>query len=140
MDIDRFQALADAMVERLPPRLLEGLTGGIVVEERPYRRRGDPEGVYILGEYIPDPWLGPRVVIYYGSFARLFAGQDDAVWERELWTTLTHELRHHIEHQAGVRDLELEDALELERMRQTEEEARWLDRIKRVRRRLRRGR
>lgn len=138
MDIDRFTELADSLSAGLPERLLEGLSGGIVIEERAMRRRDDPPGVYILGEYIADPWLGPRVVLYYGSFLQLFGGEAEAVWAEELWTTIKHELRHHIEGQAGLRDLDLEDLLELEQMRRDEREARRLERLKRLTQRLRR--
>lgn len=62
--------------------------------------------VYTLGECVteayPSDFEGPEtirsiVVLYWGSFrelARLDPGFD---WEDELWDTLTHELRHHLE-------------------------------------------
>lgn len=93
--------------------------------------------MYILGEYITDPWLGPRIALYYGSFVELFTGEPEPVWEEELWTTIKHELRHHVEAQAGLADLDLEDLLELERMRREEREARRLDRLRRLSQRLR---
>lgn len=137
MDIERFSALADRLADRLPPSVVAGLSGGIVIEERAHRRPDDPEGVYILGEYIQDPWLGPRVVLYYGSFLRLFAGRPEDVWEQELWDTIRHELRHHVEGRAGLRDLEIEDAVELERIRQAQREARRMERLRRAAKRLR---
>lgn len=137
MDIDRFSALADALAERLPEPLLAGLTGGIVIEERPRRHPGDPEGVYVLGEYIRDAWLGPRIVLYYGSFQRLFGAEPESVWEQQLWDTIRHELRHHVEDQAGLKDLDVEDQIELERMREESREARRLGRLRRAARRLR---
>lgn len=137
VDIERFTELADRLCDQLPDRLLAGLAGGMVIEERPLRRQDDPAGVYILGEYITDPWLGPRIALYYGSFAQLFGGEPDQVWADELWTTIKHELRHHIEGQAGLADLDIEDLLELERMRQDEREARRLERLKRISQRIR---
>lgn len=137
MEIDRFTELADEMVGWLPERLLEGLNGGFVIQEEARRRDDDPPGVYILGEYITDEYLGCYVVLYYGSFARLFEHEPESVWQDELWTTIKHEIRHHMERQAGVSDLDIEDLLELERMRHDEREARRLERLKRVAQRLR---
>lgn len=71
--------------------------------------------VYTLGHcltesYLSD-WDGPDttrsvVVLYWGSFKRLAAMEEEFDWEDELWETLTHELRHHLE------SLAREDALE----------------------------
>lgn len=106
------------MLDRVPEPLLRDLNGGVMVSERAERHAGDPEGVYVLGQYVVDAHLGSLVVLYHGSFARLFAGEPEAVWEREMWDTLRHELRHHVERLAGVADLEVEDALQLQRLRE----------------------
>jgi hypothetical protein len=45
-------------------------------------------------------------VLYWGSFRSLAARDPDFDWEEELWETLTHELRHHLESLAGSDDLE----------------------------------
>lgn len=118
MEIKRFTELADRLMERIPEPLLEGLNGGVAIRRRAMRRQGDPAGVYILGEYITDHALGCYIVIYWGSFAELFADEPDEVWEKELWDTIRHELRHHIEVRAGEADLDIEDEVELEQMRQ----------------------
>ncbi|OAT87124.1 metallopeptidase family protein [Desulfotomaculum copahuensis] len=109
MNIDRFQKLADKLVEKIPAKFLRGLNGGIVVVEDAVP---DPEidGVYTLGEYVDDPYgLGCFVVIYHGSFAALFKGEPGHVWEKELWATILHEIQHHLEGLAGVDDLGQED-------------------------------
>lgn len=116
MDIDRFTEVADRLVEELPPKLLEGLTGGIVVAEEAHRREDDPPDVYILGEYVTEDWPGCYIVLYYGSFRELFEGEPDEVWEEELRITIRHEVRHHVEARAGMDDLGVEDKLELERL------------------------
>lgn len=118
VDLDTFTTVADKMVERIPPLFLEGLNGGIAVRRRAMRKPGDPAGVYILGEYITDPALGCYVVLYWGSFVELFGDQDRTVWESELWETIKHELRHHVEARAGEYGLDLEDAVDLAQMRQ----------------------
>lgn len=114
MDLDRFMELAEAFVDRIPEKLLEGLNGGIHVVEEAQWREGDPPGVAVLGEYVTDPHLGASIVLYYGSFIELF-GDDEAQIEAELWETIRHEVRHHVEAWAGVDDLDREDAEELSR-------------------------
>lgn len=115
MTFDHFVKLADEMVDEIPEELLDELNGGISIEEGERRNEDDPEGVYILGEYIIDEYLGASIVLYYGSFIRLF-GDDDATIEAELWETIRHEVRHHIEERAGMDDLNREDVEELARM------------------------
>lgn len=115
LTLERFIQLADEMVDRIPEVLLKELNGGISVEPSERRNADDPEGVYILGEYIVDEYLGASIVLYYGSFVRLF-GDDDETIEAELWETIRHEVRHHVEERAGLDDLNREDAEELARM------------------------
>jgi hypothetical protein len=113
MDIDRFTVLADRLMDQVPPPVLEGLNGGVSIRRRAMRRPTDPEGVYILGEYITDAAMGCYVILYYGSFAAIFNGQLEEAWEAQLWETIRHELRHHLEHRAGEHDLDVEDAVQL---------------------------
>lgn len=116
----RFRRAVAALLDEIPPRLLEGLTGGVLVMPEARRRPEDPPGIYLLGEYHVDPGLGRLIVIYYGSFRQIMIG---ATWERvvkELRHTIRHELRHHVEHLAGLADLEVEDRIQLEGWR-TEE-------------------
>ncbi len=118
MDIDTFVTHLERMMQSVPDPVLAELNGGVSVSEEARRHDGDPDGVYILGEYITDTYLGAMIVLYHGSFARLFHGKSAEVWERELWDTLRHELRHHVEGRAGVWDLDVEDAMELTRLRE----------------------
>ncbi len=71
--------------------------------------------IYTLGQCLteayPSDWSGPEtlrsvVVLYHGSFRALAELDPVFDWDRELWETLTHELRHHLE------SLAKEDALE----------------------------
>ena len=124
MALDEFGRLLERMMDRVPDAVLRDLNGGVTISEEVQRRSGDPAGVFVLGEYVTDPHLGALVVLYHGSFARLFAGEPRAVWEREMWETLRHELRHHVEGLAGVDYLGAQDAEELERMRRASAPAR----------------
>lgn len=98
-------------MDRLPPRLARDLSGGFVVV--PEAKRDG--GWYIMGEYVEDPVLGRFIVFYYGSFAAVLGDAVRAAWEEELWETVKHELRHHVEALAGVDDLVREELAELAR-------------------------
>lgn len=118
LSIDEFQALANEMYDDIPERFLEGLSGGIIISESTEQRDPDLPDVYILGEYVEDHYgLGRYIVLYYGSFAALFADEPFEVWEDELWETMMHEIRHHVESLAGVNDLDIEDELKLAEFR-----------------------
>lgn len=114
MDYWLFCRWVEAMVARIPEELLRELNGGIQVEPRARRRPEDPPGVYLLGEYFSDPYLGRRIVLYYGSFRRVMAGRPAAEVRRQVWETLWHELRHHLEDLAGIDELGQEDRRQLE--------------------------
>lgn len=120
MDIDRFTELADRLMERVPEPILEGLNGGVTIRVGARRDKRDPRDVYIMGEYVTDPVMGCYVVIYYGSFRQVLEGEPDSVWEEELWETIRHELRHHLEDRAGEDALDREDAEELYEFRRRE--------------------
>ncbi|MCG0239658.1 MAG: metallopeptidase family protein [Firmicutes bacterium] len=116
VDFDTFCEWADAIASRLPDRFLEGLTGGIQIDREARRNPEDPPGVFLLGEYITDPYLGQYICIYYGSFVKTFAGEPASVWYEELEETILHEIRHHIEAQAGVDWLGEEDLRQLQEL------------------------
>lgn len=116
VDYRLFCRWTESMVARIPERFLADLHGGVQIDRRPRRRPDDPPGVYLLGEYVVDPYLGRMIILYYGSFLRVFRGEPAAVVRRELWETILHELRHHLEDLAGVDDLGEEDRRELERL------------------------
>lgn len=118
LSIEEFEELANELYDEIPPKFLEGLSGGIIISEEAEQRDPDLPDVYILGEYVEDPYgLGRYIVLYYGSFAKLFADEPPEVWEEELWETMLHEIRHHIESLAGLNDLDIEDAMQLAEFR-----------------------
>lgn len=116
LTFDEAGELLDEMAEEFPPVFYKDLNGGISLlpDAKP-----DPEfppgEMYIMGEYCNDQ-MGRYILLYYGSFAALAKQEDwtDEYWEDELYTTLAHELTHHVEGLAGERGLEIKDELELE--------------------------
>ena len=111
--------LLDDMAESFPAALFDGLNGGINLLEEAKPDPEFPEGeMYILGEYCDD-LLGQYINLYYGSFAALAEREDwgQETWEDELYTTLSHELTHHMEGRGGLHALDDRDAEELEEYR-----------------------
>lgn len=108
MTFEAFRAAVEAMVDDIPEEFLRGLQGVHVLPQA--RPEEDFEDVFRLGEYL-DPGaadflggqagLGRHIALYYGSFVAVAGDDPDFDWEGEIWDTLTHELRHHVESLAG---------------------------------------
>ena len=113
MNFATFSRLAHEAFEEIPGEFREGIDGLTIRSEAvPHPTLAD---VYTMGQCLteayPSDWSGPEtlrsvVVLYHGSFKALAELDPDFDWEGELWETLTHELRHHLESLAD------EDALE----------------------------
>ena len=120
LTIDEVNGLLDEMAEGFPAALFDGLNGGVNLLEEAVPDEEFPKGeMYILGEYCKDA-LGRYINLYYGSFAALAEREDwdRQTWEDELYTTLSHELTHHMESRGGLHALDDRDAEELERWRE----------------------
>ena len=122
LTIDQVNDLLDEMAGEFPPELFDGLNGGVNLLEEAVP---DPEfpDVYIMGEYCTD-LLGRYINLYYGSFAALAEEEnwDQGIWEDELYTTLSHELTHHMEGRSGLHALDDRDEEEIQEFRRQREE------------------
>ncbi|HCW51762.1 MAG TPA: hypothetical protein DGR79_06815 [Clostridiales bacterium] len=107
VSLGEFEEMLGRLLDEIPDVLLEGLNGGVIIEPQGRPSREAP-GMLVLGEYHHTPHLGRFIVLYYGSFVHT-AGSSRRRWEEEMRATLRHELRHHVEDRAGLRDLERED-------------------------------
>jgi hypothetical protein len=113
MEYTEFERHATAVWEEIPDAYRSGVDGLVLEREAmPHPTHTD---VYTLGECLtesyPSDWAGPEtvrsvLVLYYGSFRALSGLDPDFDWDYEIWETITHELRHHLE------SLAVEDALE----------------------------
>lgn len=112
MDFDSFRQHAEDAWERIPDSYKVGVDGLLV--EREAKRHPSREEVFTLGECItesyPSDWGGPDttrswVALYHGSFRRVAEQDDHFDWDEEIWETLTHELRHHLESLADSDEL-----------------------------------
>ena len=119
LTIDRVNDLLDEIAEEFPEALFDGLNGGVNLLEEALPDPDFPPGeMYILGEYCHD-LLGCYINLYYGSFAALAEKEnwDEDTWDDELYTTLSHELTHHMEDRGGLHALDDRDAEELQQYR-----------------------
>jgi predicted Zn-dependent protease with MMP-like domain len=112
-----FEALAERDWERIPDTFKEGIDALVIVRDA--RAHDRSPGIFTLGECVTESWPsdfgGPEtirseLILYYGSFRRLAAQDEDFDWEEETWETITHELKHHLESLAAEDDLEDVDA------------------------------
>lgn len=115
MRLSDFESLVRRLSAEVPADFLAGIAEITVSPKTlPHPTRGE---IYTLGECIPVAWdtngapgaIQSRVVLYHGSFRALALQQPDFDWREEVWETLTHELRHHLEWRARVPDLEAFD-------------------------------
>ncbi len=107
------------MVDEIPAEFMKGLQAVLALEEE--HPEPEFEDVWRMGEYLdigPDAFLGGsegigrHVVLYWGSFRRIAEADPDFDWEDEIWETLTHELRHHVESLAGDASLIDQDEID----------------------------
>ena len=112
MIFGEFEREARRLFERVPRRYREGVDG-LTVHRRAVEH---PElrDVYTLGECatesFPSSYGGPDSIrsivhLYWGSFRALSALDGGFDWREQIWETLTHELRHHLESLADRDDL-----------------------------------
>jgi len=104
MTFEEFEAEAYRMWDEIPEEYREGIDG--IVVKREAEEHPDHDDYYTMGmcftEPYPSDYMGPEstrsiLVLYYGSFAGVADGDPDFPWAEELWETITHELRHHLE-------------------------------------------
>jgi hypothetical protein len=125
MTYQEFKQAAEAMLADIPDEFTRDLQGVHVLTEA--KLEEDFDDVYRMGEYLdpgPDSLLGPgkglgrHIALYYGSFFAISEADPEFDWEEELWETITHELRHHVESLAGDISLIEEDHLQHETFKQ----------------------
>lgn len=119
LSIERFTELLSQAAAALPQALFAHLNLGIGVLEQAKVQPATASGIpaYILGEYQSSRSMGRGIVFYYGSFKRVYPHlQDDEYAAKLISDVLKHELTHHLESQAGSRELEIEDARKLLKM------------------------
>ena len=110
---EEYKAIISDLMDELPEEFFRDLTGGVIMSEAlviPDYARGND--LYTLGQY--QVCYGVRqIVMFKGSFDRLYPQVDVAQSREILRGVLRHEFRHHIEFLGGIHNsssLEEEDA------------------------------
>ena len=112
MLFEQFKTISEDVFAAIPPEFREGVDG-LEISRKTVPHPELPE-IYTLGECLSDFYpsdyggageVRSRVVLYYGSFLQLSRTHEDWDWEEEIYETITHEIRHHLEHLALEDDL-----------------------------------
>lgn len=108
--------MLDEIVQTLPKDFFRDLNAGIhAIEDEKLHKQAINNDLWILGEYCNSKQLGRSIIIYYGSFMRLYGNRNHIFIRERLRKNVLHEFRHHLESLAGERDLEIEDKISLKR-------------------------
>ena len=109
---EEYRAIISDLMDELPEEFFRELTGGVIMSEAlviPDYARGND--LYTLGQY--QVYYGVRqIVMFKGSFDRLYPQADTSQAREILRGVLRHEFRHHIEFLGGIHNsssLEAED-------------------------------
>ena len=111
--IEEYRKIVSELLDELPEDFFRQLSGGVIVSEAlviPDYARGND--LYTMGQY--QVYSGIRqIVLFKGSFDRVYPEADAAEAKSLLRGILRHEFRHHLEFLGGVHNsssLEAEDA------------------------------
>jgi hypothetical protein len=105
--IEEMQNMLDDIATEFPAEFYKELNGGIILlpeAKRHVKSIGDD--LFVLGEYNRGGSMGRYIIIYYGSFMRVYGHLPNDRIREKLRSTVRHEFRHHIESLAGTDDLE----------------------------------
>ncbi len=116
VSLEEFHEMLDEEADALPEALFRGLNGGVLLsEDCRLSEHARADDLYTMGEYQYSGAMGSRIVIYYGSFQRVYGNCSAEALRARVREVLRHEFRHHLERQAGVRDLERQDEADIRR-------------------------
>ena len=99
---EEYKKIISELLDELPEAFFQKLSGGVIVSEAaviPGYARGND--LYTMGEY--QIYSGIRqIVMFKGSFDRVYPFADAAKARDLLRGILRHEFRHHLEYLGGV--------------------------------------
>ena len=112
LSTEAYSRILSQLLDELPAEFFRELSGGVIVSEAApvpdYARSGD---LYTLGQYQLSHGLR-QIVMYRGSFNRVYPHADETEALSLLRKILRHEFRHHMEFLGGIHNsasLEAED-------------------------------
>ena len=102
ISLEEYKKIISELLDELPEAFFQKLSGGVIVSEAaviPYYAQGND--LYTLGEY--QIYSGIRqIVMFKGSFDRIYPYADAAEARDLLRGILRHEFRHHLEYLGGI--------------------------------------
>ena len=102
ISLEEYKKIISELLDELPEAFFQKLSGGVIVSEAaviPYYARGND--LYTMGEY--QIYSGIRqIVMFKGSFDRIYPYADAAEARDLLRGILRHEFRHHLEYLGGI--------------------------------------
>lgn len=109
---DAHRILEQACTE-IPDELFAELNGGIILlDEIKYHERSINNTLLVLGTY-ERFGVRKQINIYYQSIKKAFPILSEDALYRKLSEILKHEIQHHTEFRARLRDLEIEDEINI---------------------------
>ena len=115
LSIGEYRNIISELLDELPEEFFRELSGGVIVSEAlvipDYARRND---LYTMGQYQVSSGMR-QIVLYKGSFDRIYPQANEAEVRDLLRGILRHEFRHHLESLGGIHNsssLEAEDERE----------------------------
>lgn len=116
--IEEVHIMLNEISEEIPAEFFGKLNEGIVLlpQHKNHPESKPDNKLYIMGEYRRSI-TGRNIVIYYGSFEKIYGGISETSLKQKLKDTLLHEFTHHLESLAGEKGLEIKDAQSMARYR-----------------------
>ena len=115
ISMEQYKSILSELLDELPEEFFRELSGGVIVSEAlviPDYARGND--LYTMGQY-QIVYGMKQIVMYKGSFDRVYPNADEDTARKLLRGILRHEFRHHLEFLGGVRgssSLEAQDERE----------------------------
>ena len=116
---DETMEILSDIADEIPEEFYRELNGGIILlpDSKTHPDSRPDDKLYVLGEYHNDRkgygGLGRYIVIYHGSFVKMYPGIRRKYQTEKLREVLIHEFTHHMESLSGERALQIKDARQL---------------------------
>ena len=102
MTTDEYNRIIAELMDELPQDFFRKLNGGVIVSDSvmvpDYAKADD---LYAMGQYLVYSGIR-QIVMYKGSFDRVYPNADSDEARSILRSVLRHEFRHHLESLGGI--------------------------------------
>ena len=103
IDAELFENIVSELLDELPEAFFKELSGGVLISDEALRPDyAVADDIFVFGEYRMSP-LGRQVVIFRGSYERVFPNAGEQFLRQDLRRVIRHEFRHHMEFLSGIK-------------------------------------